>query len=84
MLRKNVVLPKRKRRNAVADEEVVRLLEETRDLQKEHIASYKEAVKNQQEAIAFQKKVSPRGMIFMLFVIVAVIVAVLASLSPNH
>jgi hypothetical protein len=51
----------------VADEQVVRLLEEIRDLQKEHIASYKEAVKNQQEAIALQKRVSRRGLIFMLF-----------------
>jgi hypothetical protein len=68
----------------VADEQMVRLLEEIRDLQKEHIASYKEAVKNQQEAIALQKKVSRRGMIFMLFVIVAVVVAVLASLSPHR
>jgi hypothetical protein len=68
----------------VADEQVVRLLEEIRDLQKEHIASYKEAVKNQQEAIALQKRVSRRGLIFMLFVIVVVVLAVLASLSPHH
>ena len=63
----------------MADEQVVRLLEEIRDLQKEHIASYKEAVKNQQEAIALQKKTARRGMIFMLFIIVVVVVAVLAS-----
>lgn len=64
----------------MADEQVVRLLEEIRDLQKEHIASYKEAVKNQQEAIALQKKTARRGMIFMLFIIVAVVVAVLVSI----
>jgi hypothetical protein len=63
----------------VADEQLVRVLEEIRDLQKEHIASYKEAVRNQQEAIVLQKKTARRGMIFMLFVIVAVVVAVLAS-----
>ena len=65
------------------DEQVVRLLEELRDLQKEHIANYKEAVKNQQAAIALQKRVSRRGLIFMLFVIIAVVVGVLASL-PLH
>jgi hypothetical protein len=68
----------------VADEQVVKLLEEIRDLQKEHIASYKEALKNQQEAIALHKKTARRGMIFMLFVIVAMVVVVLVSLSPHR
>ena len=38
----------------MADEQLIKLLEEIRDLQEAHVASYKEAVKNQQEAIALQ------------------------------
>jgi len=40
----------------MADEQVIRLLEEIRDLQKAHVENYKDALKNQQEAIAIQKQ----------------------------
>ena len=40
----------------MADEQVIKILEEIRDLQKEHLASYKEAVKNQQEGLDLQKR----------------------------
>jgi hypothetical protein len=40
----------------VADEQLIKILEEIRDLQKEHLASYKEAVKNQQEGLDLQKR----------------------------
>jgi hypothetical protein len=36
------------------DDRVVRLLEEIRDLQCQHIANYQEALRNQQESIRFQ------------------------------
>lgn len=49
----------------MADEQVVKLLEEMRDLQKEHLVSYKEAVTNQQEAIALQKRALRRQKITM-------------------
>jgi len=56
----------------VADEQVIKLLEEIRDLQKEHIASYKEAVKNQHEAIALQKSAIRRQKIAILVIVVGV------------
>jgi hypothetical protein len=40
----------------VADEQVVKLLEEIRDLQKLHVENYKDALKNQQESIEIQKR----------------------------
>lgn len=49
----------------MADEQVVTLLEEIRDLQKEHLASYKEAVKNQQEGLDLQKRALRRQKIMM-------------------
>jgi len=49
----------------VADEQVIRILEEMRDLQKEHVASYKEAVKNQQEGLDLQKRALRRQRITM-------------------
>ena len=39
----------------MAEEQVIKLLEEIRDLQKSHVENYKDALKNQQEAIALQK-----------------------------
>ena len=49
----------------MADEQVIRILEEMRDLQKEHVASYKEAVKNQQEGLDLQKRALRRQRITM-------------------
>ena len=49
----------------MADEQVIKILEEMRDLQKEHLASYKEAVKNQQEALDLQKRALRRQKITM-------------------
>jgi hypothetical protein len=40
----------------VSDEQVIKLLEEIRDLQKLHIENYKDALKNQQESIEVQKQ----------------------------
>jgi CHASE3 domain sensor protein len=39
----------------VSDEQVIALLQEIRDLQKQHIENYKDALKNQQESIAIQR-----------------------------
>jgi hypothetical protein len=50
----------------VADEQVVKLLEEIRDLQKLHVENYKDALKNQQESIAIQKSALRRSRIVQL------------------
>lgn len=40
----------------MANEQLIKLLEEIRDLQKLHVENYKDALKNQQESIAIQKR----------------------------
>ena len=42
------------------EEQVIKLLEEIRDLQKLHVENYKDALKNQQESIDIQKGVVRR------------------------
>ena len=50
----------------MADEQVVKLLEEIRDLQKLHVENYKDALKNQQESIEMQKRALRRQKITLL------------------
>jgi hypothetical protein len=40
----------------VPEEQIIKLLEEIRDLQKLHVENYKDALKNQMEAIDLQKR----------------------------
>jgi hypothetical protein len=61
----------------VADEQVIKLLEEIRDLQKLHAENYKEAIKNQQESIEINRRALRRqkitslvlGGLFLVFLI---------------
>jgi hypothetical protein len=50
----------------VADEQVIKLLEEIRDLQKLHVENYKDALKNQQESIDIQRRAVRRQKITLL------------------
>jgi hypothetical protein len=50
----------------VAEEHVIKLLEEIRDLQKLHVENYKDALKNQQESIDIQKRALRRQKITLL------------------
>jgi CHASE3 domain sensor protein len=50
----------------MADEQVIKLLEEIRDLQKLHVENYKDALKNQQESIEMQKKALRRQRINLI------------------
>jgi len=54
----------------MADEQVVKLLEEIRDLQRENVANYKVALQNQQEAIALQKKAVQRSKVAFIGLLV--------------
>jgi type II secretory pathway component PulM len=40
----------------MADDQVLQLLKEIRDLQRQHLESYREAIQNQQEAIRMQRE----------------------------
>jgi hypothetical protein len=64
----------------VAEEQVIKLLEEIRDLQKSHVENYKDALKNQQEAIDIQKRALRRQKITSL-VLGVILVAFLAFLA---
>lgn len=68
----------------MADEQVVKLLEEIRDLQKLHVENYKDAIKNQQEAIALQKNAMRRQKIFLALLIVFIAAIVAVSVWSSH
>ena len=55
------------------EERVVKLLEEIRDLQKGHIENYRDALKNQQDAIALQKRAYRRGTLTTIVLVVVLI-----------
>lgn len=52
----------------MAEEQVIKLLEEIRDLQKAHVENYKDALKNQREALDFQKQAVRRQRITSLVI----------------
>ncbi len=64
----------------MAEEQVIKLLEEIRDLQKSHVENYKDALKNQQESIEIQKRALRRQKITSL-VLAVILVAFLAYLA---
>ena len=64
----------------MGDEQVIKLLEEIRDLQKLHIENYKEALRNQQESIDMSKRAMRRQKITSL-VMGSILVAFLVFLA---
>ncbi len=64
----------------MGDEQVIKLLEEIRDLQKLHIENYKEALRNQQESIDINKRAIRRQTITSL-VMGLILVAFLVFLA---
>jgi hypothetical protein len=69
----------------VADEQVIALLQEIRDMQKLHIQNYQDALKNQQESIAIQRGAMRRQktVLLVLFVLLAAFGS-LVFLSMRH
>jgi hypothetical protein len=65
----------------MANEEIVALLKEIRDLQKLHVENYKDALRNQQTAIEVQAKAarlqkrSVAGLLMIVLLGIAVVVA---------
>jgi hypothetical protein len=60
----------------VTDERAIKLLEEIRDLQRQHVENYKEAIRNQQESIQLQKEWQVQAtrrlrILFLLVILVA-------------
>jgi hypothetical protein len=69
------------------NEEIVLLLREIRDLQKLHVENYKDALKNQQASIDLQSNAiasqNKWRAILLIFVLVAVVTMVWASLAAR-
>ena len=63
----------------MTDERVIRLLEEVRDLQREHLEHYKEALRNQAEAIQLQREWSAatKRRLRVVFVLIAIVLALI-------
>jgi hypothetical protein len=66
----------------MADEQIIRLLEEIRELQKEQLAHYKIALQNQQEAMATQKRAVGRSKIALITLFVLLGFTVLSYFVP--
>jgi hypothetical protein len=66
----------------MTDDRIITLLEEIRDLQRQHAANYQEALRNQQEAIGIQRAATRRVMRFATALMVLVVVLVAVFLLP--
>ncbi len=60
----------------MSDDRTVRLLEEIRDLQRQHMERYGEALRNQQESIRLQQAAMKRVRVILAMATIAVILAV--------
>jgi CHASE3 domain sensor protein len=60
----------------MTEERVIRLLEEIRDLQRQHAERYGEALRNQEESIRLQQAGLRRVRVVLAFATIAVILAV--------
>jgi CHASE3 domain sensor protein len=58
------------------DDRVIQLLEEIRDLQRQHVERYSEALRNQQESIRLQQAAIRRVRIILAFATIALVIAV--------
>lgn len=63
----------------MTDDPVIRLLEEVRDLQREHLEHYKEALRNQTESIRMQRELSDvaRNRLRFVSVLIAIVLVLL-------
>ena len=60
----------------MTDDRIIRLLEEIRDLQRQHGERYSEALQNQQESIRLQQAGLRRVRVILAFATIAVVLAV--------
>jgi hypothetical protein len=60
----------------LTDERAIRLLEEIRDLQRQHLERYGEALRNQQESIRLQQTALRRVRVILGFAAAALVLAV--------
>ncbi len=68
----------------MAEEQVIKLLEEIRDLQKLHVENYKDALQNQQEAIQLQRGAVRRQKITLIVVALLLTALLVFSILSSH
>jgi CHASE3 domain sensor protein len=68
----------------MSEEQVVKLLEEIRDLQKLHVENYKDALKNQQESIELQRQAVRRQRIALLVLGTIVLAGIMVIIWTSH
>lgn len=68
----------------MAEEQVIKLLEEIRDLQKLHLENYKDALKNQQESIEMQKRALRRQKINLIILGLFLLALLAISVWSSH
>ncbi|HEY1676703.1 MAG TPA: hypothetical protein VGG04_03280 [Candidatus Sulfotelmatobacter sp.] len=68
----------------MADEQVIKLLEEIRDLQKLHVENYKDALKNQQESIELQRRAVRRQRITLVVFGLLLLGFLIVAAWPSH
>ncbi|HEV7220576.1 MAG: hypothetical protein ACHP8A_01675 [Terriglobales bacterium] len=68
----------------MAEEQVIKLLEEIRDLQKLHVENYKDAIKNQQESIEIQKRAVRRQKITLAVIGFLVLASLIFLAWSSH
>ncbi len=66
----------------MADEQIIKLLEEIRDIQRENAASYKQSLQNQQQAIAIQNAAVQRSKVGFVLLIVLLLFLGLTFFAP--
>ena len=59
------------------DDRVVRLLEEMRDLQRQHLENYREALRNQAESIRLQQEAIKRVRVILTFAGIALVLVLI-------
>jgi hypothetical protein len=57
----------------VNDDRIIKLLEEIRDLQRQHVENYKSAIRNQEESVRLQKSYSRRTVPILVFFVVLIL-----------
>jgi hypothetical protein len=67
---------------AMTNDRIIALLEEIRDLQRQHAANYQDALRNQQEAIGIQRAATRRVMRFATALMILVVVLVAVFVLP--
>ena len=68
----------------MAEEQVVALLQEIRDLQKLHVQNYQDALKNQQESIAIQRAAMRRQRLALSVLFVLLVGFMMIMLWSRH